>query len=189
MTVEPIYQLKISAENFRMSFGIFWFLMSCLAVSIAFITFKMLIPTLANRPLPFASLSISAGLIIFLFFLGANFVVQFNRKDPLTIALYSDGVQFEDSVSLVPYNEIQVSRGSMEGLNLTEGAATSIPLGQALVFKINHFDRYFKISFLKRLSPQYSDQNTYKVQIGDKGLTESQVTEFLETFRRLSHSN
>jgi hypothetical protein len=76
----------------------------------------------------------------------------------------------------------------MEGLNTSEGVATSISLGRALVFKIDHFDRYFQVSFWKQLSPLYLDAGTYKVPIGENGLTEFQVSEFLETFNKLSSS-
>ena len=188
MSVEPLYQLKIPAEILRMPLGIFCFLMICLAGGIAFVVFKMLIPSIVVRPFSFVALIVPVGIIIFCGILGGFFFNQFNSKDPLVIFLHKEGVQFEDSKSLVPYSDIQITRGAMEGLNLSNGIATNIPLGDALVFKINHFDRHFKVNLLKQLSPQYMDKDIYKVPIGDKGMTESQVTEFLEAFKRLSQS-
>lgn len=186
MSLEPIYQLKISAEYLRMSLGLFCFLMFCLIGGTAFVIFKMLIPSLAIRPVSFVALTLPTGMIVFLVILGIVFYNQFNRKNPLVIQLYKEGVKFEDSQNLVPYKEIQISRGKMEGLNLSEGVATSMPLGDALIFKIDHFDSYFNIGFLKKISPQYIDKNTYKVPIGIKGLTDAQVADFIEIFKRIS---
>ena len=189
MPVEPLYQLKIPAESLRMSLGIFCFCMICLIAGAIFIIFKMLFPVLNNRPVSLMALIVPVGLVLFLGLLGGVFFNQFNRKKSLIIELYKEGVKFEDSKDLVPYNEIQISRGTIEGLNFSEGVGSSVPLGEALIFKINHFDRHFKLNFLKQLSPEYVDKDIYKVRIGDTGLTEVQVTEFLQVFKRLSQSD
>jgi hypothetical protein len=188
MDTEPFYQIKISAESLRMSLGIFWFLIACLTIGAVFIVLKMVIPSFSIRPFPMGSLIFSLGLILFLGFLGKIFFSQFYLMEPQYISLYKKGIKFDDSNGIVPYSEILISRGKMEGMNLTEGTATSIPLGEALVFKINHFDRYFDISFLKQLSPQYTDQGSYKVQIMENGLTEQEVTEFLKAYKKVSSS-
>lgn len=171
-----------------MSLGIFCFLIICIVGGIIFVIFKMLIPSLSIRPISIGALTIAISMILLLGLLGGVFFNQLNRKNPLVIQLYQKGVQFEGSKGLVPYKDIQISRGKMEGMTLVNGAATTFPLGEALIFKINHFDRYFNISLLKKFSDEYQDKDTYKVPIGEKGLTESQITEFLEFFNRLSTS-